>query len=117
MPDEIRTRLTHIEEIAEDRPGEALDELQAVTADLPGGVGRPSGSGPRTAAQRRLSRRGTGPRGECTGAATDRDVDAGVARTYQTSTLVVYQASIDEVVVLCAEEANHYLTGNGSQDV
>ena len=35
MGDEIRDRLAHIEEIAEDRPGEALDELQAVTADLP----------------------------------------------------------------------------------
>lgn len=35
MLDEIRARLTHIEEIAEDRPGEALDELQSVTADLP----------------------------------------------------------------------------------
>jgi len=35
MPDEIRVRLTHIEEIAENRPGDALDELQAVIADLP----------------------------------------------------------------------------------
>lgn len=35
MGDEIRDRLTRIEEIAEDRPGDALDELQAVTADLP----------------------------------------------------------------------------------
>lgn len=35
MPDEIRARLTQIGELAEDRPGEALDELQAVIADLP----------------------------------------------------------------------------------
>ena len=35
MPDEIRARLTHIEELTEARPGDALDELQAVTADLP----------------------------------------------------------------------------------
>lgn len=35
MPEEIRDRLTHIEEIAEDRPGEALEELEAVTTDLP----------------------------------------------------------------------------------
>lgn len=35
MPDEIRDRLTRIERIAADRPGEALDELQSVTADLP----------------------------------------------------------------------------------
>jgi len=27
MPDEIRARLTHIEEIAEDRPGEALEDF------------------------------------------------------------------------------------------
>jgi hypothetical protein len=34
MIEEMHDRLAHIETIAEDRPGEALDELQAVIADL-----------------------------------------------------------------------------------
>lgn len=33
--DDLRDRLAHIEDIAENRPGEALEELEAVTADLP----------------------------------------------------------------------------------
>lgn len=34
MPEEIQERLAYIEDIAEDRPGEALDELQEVTGNL-----------------------------------------------------------------------------------
>lgn len=41
--EEIRERLGHVEDIAEGRPGEALDELQAITADLDEGLAESHG--------------------------------------------------------------------------